>query len=210
MKLEYVIEKANITNAECARILNKTPGTITNRIKAGSEILVSEMMAIEDAIGRSLYRDIRQKIDKDRDYDLITIPYLYIEGFDTEQFKVPMIQERIQFDREIIENYWNRVPENLRWFPMLGNTMNEGEYPLNNNDVLIVDITSTDSLKSGMYVYTTIGGIFINGISTLKNGKIQFIFKNSNYPSEIYSPDELKNMKFKIIGRVVKNLSLTK
>lgn len=210
MKLEEAIVKANISNSECARIFNKTPGTITNRIKSGSEILVSELLLLEEATGKSLYKDMKDEIIENNAYDLITIPYLEIKGIDTQQFKVSMVQERVQFDREIIEGYWNRIPENLRWFPMLGNTMNSGEYPLANNDVLIVDISSTDALKSGIYVYTTVAGIFINGISTLKNGDVQFIYQNKNYPTETYTADEIKEMEFKLIGRMVKNLSLTK
>lgn len=210
MKLEEAISKAGITNSECARILDKTPGTITNRIKTGSELLVSEMILLENATGKSLYRDLREQIKYNNEYDLVTIPYLQIKGIDTLKYKVSMVQERVQFDREIIEHYWNRIPENLRWFPMLGNTMNYGEYPLCNNDVLIVDISSVDTLKSGIYVYTTVGGVFINGITRLKNGDLQFIYTNNSYPTEIYTSEQLKKMEFKLVGRMVKNLSLTK
>ena len=210
MKLEEAINKAGITNTEAAKILDKSPSTITNRIRTGSELTVAELILIENASGKSLYRDLRDTIKFNSEYDLVTIPYLEIDGFDTSEFKIPMIQERVQFDREIIEHYWNRIPENLRWFPMLGNTMNAGEYPLNNNDVLIIDITSINNLKSGIYVYTTVGGIFINGITKLKNGDIQFIFWNKNYPDEVYTPEEIKAMNFKLVGRMVKNLSLTK
>lgn len=210
MKLEDGIIKAGISNSDAAKILNKSPSTITNRIKTGSELLVSEMIALENATGKSLYKDLRDQIKYNEEYDLVTIPYLEIDGFDTSKFKVPMVQERVQFDREIIEHYWNRIPENLRWFPMLGNTMNFGEYPLANNDVLIIDISSVDTLKPGIYVYTTVGGIFINGISKLKNGNVQFIYTNQSYQVETYSPKELKEMEFQLRGRMVKNLSLTK
>lgn len=210
MKLEEGIIKAGINNAEAARILNKAPSTIGTRIKNGSELTVAEMVLLENATGKSLYRDLRETIKYNSEYDLVTIPYLEIEDFDTLKFKVSMVQERVQFDREIIEHYWNRIPENLRWFPMLGNTMNFGEYPLANNDVLIIDISSVDTLKAGIYVYTTKGGIFINGISKLKNGNVQFIYTNQSYETETYTPQELKEMEFKLRGRMVKNLSLTK
>lgn len=130
---------------------------------------------------------------------------------DNTRYIHPSVQHRVQFDREIVEKIWVHNPDNLRIMTMHGNNMNAGQYPLRNKDILIVDISEKDISKSGIYVYKSAkGGVTISVIQQKQNGSLTFLNFDERYPYEEYTADELKNIDFKVIGRVVKNLSLIK
>ncbi len=206
MKLEEAIVKAKISRADAARILGKTPGTITNRLKSQSELTVSEMLAIEKATGHDLIP--RSGYVQDLTGEVVEIKYLEIEGIPQKNFKNRLVN-RIYLDREIVENTWKYKAEDLRGIKMLGDKMAGGDYPLKNEDVLLVDITSTSVLSPGVYVFSTHGkNVFISGIMPAMLGGTKFYFYNNNYEEKILTDEEIRDSKLKIIGRVIKNLSL--
>lgn len=207
MKFHELIEKAGITQTEAAKILKVSNMAISKRItNSKSEAKVSEMQKIEKAVGKSLYPGAPK-------YDQVQIKYIQIPNIPDDTIKSPFVRERLQFDREIVENAWNRVPENQRIIKMRGDKMETGLYPLRNNDILIVDISQTNVAASGIYLYSTeINGeldIFINNVYKRPDGSLKMSYFNPKYDDIIYSPEELKNMKFNVIARVVKNISLT-
>lgn len=207
MKFKELIEKANITQAEAARILNVSNMAISKRIlNPKSEAKVSEMQKIEQSIGKSLYHGAPK-------YDQVQIKYIQIPGISDAIIKSSFVKERLQFDREIVENAWNRVPENQRIIKMRGDKMETGLYPLRNNDILVIDISQNNVADSGIYLYSTeVNGekeVFINNVNKRPDGCLRMSYFNPKYEEIIYSPEELVNMNFKVIARVVKNLSLT-
>ncbi len=207
MKLEEAIEKAKITKAEAAKILGVSAGNITTRVKAGSELKVSELLQIETATGCNLLpaRGRIQELSK----EVVEVPYLQIDGICPESFKNRLVK-RIFIDYEIYIKKLKYSPENLRGTKMFGDKMTGGEYPIRNEDVLLVDISSKDIQSSGVYIFTTNDtDIFICGVTKALKGGIKLFFYNSKYPDKYLSEDELKECKFKVIGRVVQNLSFT-
>ena len=87
--------------------------------------------------------------------------------------------------------------------------MDGGETPIKNKAMLIVDISDTYIQASGIFVYTTIKGslIFINGIKQSPDGTYRFYFRNSSYKEIYYTLDDLEKLGFKVIGRVIKNVT---
>lgn len=209
MKLEEGIAKAGITNSQAGRILGKAPSTIGMRIKNGSELTVAELMLLEDASGKSLYRDFKADIKKEEEYDKASLPYL--EGFG-DIIKHPKIRERLNFDKELSDDIWFRHSNDLRIMTMQGNNMDAGEYPLANRDVLVIDTSIKTFDRAGMFVYTT-NKLSYPAVAELKvnaDGSLIIHHRNPIYSDEEYSPEDVKKMEFRIIGRMIKNMSLTK
>lgn len=202
----YILKESKLTKAEIARILDIPPSAVNARINGTNDIKISELVKIENHIGRKIFRP-----EGAMEYDQVKLQYIEIEGEDNTRYIHPSVQHRVQFDREIVEKIWVHNPDNLRIMTMHGNNMNAGQYPLRNKDILIVDISEKDISKSGIYVYKSAkGGVTISVIQQKQNGSLTFLNFDERYPYEEYTADELKNIDFKVIGRVVKNLSLIK
>jgi len=200
------LEQSNLSKAEFARILNIPPSAVNARINGTNDIKISELIKIENHIGRKIFRP-----DGGTEYDQVRLPYIEIEGENNQYYVHPNVQNRIQFDREVIERIWALDPNNLRIMTMHGNNMNMTEYPLRNNDILIVDISGRDISRPGIYVYKSAkSGVTVSGIQQKQNGSVTLINLDKKYPDEEYTAEELKNIDFKVIGRVVKNLSFIK
>ena len=125
-----------------------------------------------------------------------------------ETIKNPVITS-IWMDRELIHDVWHKHEKNLRTLQMLGDTMDGGETPIKNKDMLIVDISDTNIQASGIFVYTTKNGslIFVNGIKQSPDGTYRFYFRNLNYKEIHYTLEDLEKLGFRVIGRVVKNIT---
>lgn len=125
-----------------------------------------------------------------------------------ETIKNPVITS-IWLDRELIHDVWHKHEKNLRTLQMPGDTMDGGETPIKNKDMLIVDISDTNIQASGIFVYTTKNGslIFVNGIKQSPDGTYRFYFRNTGYKEIHYTLEDLEKLGFKVIGRVVKNIT---
>jgi len=202
----YVLNKSELTKAEFARILGIPPSAVNARINGTNDIKISELVKIENHIGYKIFRS-----EGLMNYDEIKIPYIEIEGENNESYVHPNVQHQVPFDQGIIEKIWALKPENLRIMTMHGNNMNAGDYPLRNNDILVVDITGRDISRPGIYVYKSAkSGITVSGVQQKQNGSLILINLDKKYPDEEYTAEELKQIDFKVVGRVVKNLSLIK
>lgn len=200
-----MLEITNLSKSEVARILGVVPSSITSRINGTDDLKITELEKIEEYIGRKIYRTGTPV----REYDQVAIPYL--EGYDVK-LKHSKVKERVQFDKEVIDDIWCKKAENLRIMTMQGNNMNSGEYAMKNNDILIIDISVKNYNKPGIYAYTTAkqAGISITGLQGEPDGTLNIINYNKDYKDLQYTAEQLKTMEFKVIGRMIKNLSLTK
>ena len=64
-------------------------------------------------------------------------------------------------------------------------------------------------MLSVVYAYTTRNDnfIFVNSIKQKIDGSVNFYSWNNNYKEVIYNLSDLEKINFKVIGRVIKNLS---
>ena len=117
----------------------------------------------------------------------------------------------VWLDREIVEDVWHKNPQDLRAIKMLGDSMDGVITPIKAGNVLIFDITRTNTLESGIFAYTSGNGetIFVAQIKQTMNS---LIFSVSNPLYESYTNEktfeELKQLNFKVIGRYLHNASI--
>ena len=114
----------------------------------------------------------------------------------------------IWLDSTLVRDNWKKNEKDLRIIQMAGDLMDGGEEPIKDQDILIID-TSINNILSGIYVYTTRNDnfLFINGIKQVIDGSLMFYYWNKNYEETFYKLADLEKIDFKIIGRVIKNLS---
>ena len=206
MLLEEAMNKAGINQARLAQILDKSEVAISKRIRNKSEVKVSELQLIEKATNKLIYPVDSHRV---QEYDQVFLPYL--EGYG-EAIKHPKIRERLSFDKELSNDIWFRPSNNLRIMTMQGNNMDAGEYPLANRDVLVIDTSIKTFDRAGMFVYTT-NKLNYPAVAELKlnaDGSLFIHHRNPIYADEEYSQEDIKKMEFRIIGRMIKNMSLTK
>ena len=135
------------------------------------------------------------------------VEIFYCEGI-TDTWKHPNLTS-FNFDKEMIK-IWNRNPANVRVVAMAGDKMDGGSYPYKNRDILLIDTSATDIEKTGAFLFTTRGGegIYLCNLNQKLNGDVEFSYKNPEYNTEpltTYSLEKLKELDFKVIGRVFKN-----
>lgn len=213
MNFAELVNASGLNQTEVATILNVSPVSVSKRVNnPNSEVKENEIRKLENATGKQLY--FNENVSANREYDQVSIKYLRIPGVDDSILKSPLVKERVQFDREIVENGWRRVPEHQRIVKMRGDKMDAGDYPLRDGDILMIDISERNVANSGMYLYTTdlahYREVFISNINIRPDGSYRFSYFNSKYEDIIYSPAQIKEMKFTVWGRVVKNLLLTR
>lgn len=200
----YILEQSGLTRSEFARALGVPPSAINTRINGTNDIKISELIKIEEYVGKKLFRES----DSDFSDKAVEIHYLELDGIPKECFRDRVVTE-LYYDSQIVCNRWGYKPENLRCTKMLGDKMAGGDYPLRNEDVLLIDVTQTDTQSTGVYVFTTHNkNVFICGISRSVHGQKRFYFYNKSYDDKILTDEELEKAQFKVIGRVVKNLTL--
>ena len=140
------------------------------------------------------------------------IPYWYHENCQNDKIKDPEVTSLV-LDLEMIVHKLNCDPENLRIIAMPGEEMDGGSYPLKNGDILLIDISQRDLTNSGVYFVTTHNNkmVFVRRLLELMFGSIASSVDNPTYTTQVnktLTPKQLEEMDFKVVGRVIKNMSL--
>lgn len=202
----------SISQAEIANILGTSSVAINKRIARKSELKVSEAVKLIDHYGCNLFDSCIQNdnmLSKSSQNRLDSVEIVYYENSNLDKtIKNPLITS-LWVDRELVRDVWKKDETKLRTIKMPGDVMNGGERAIKNLDMLIIDLSSTDILSSGIYAYTTNDDnfIFINGIKQKPDGSVKFYYWNKTYSEAVYKLDDLHKINFKVIGRVIKNMS---
>ena len=126
-----------------------------------------------------------------------------------DELKNPKIQS-VWFDREIIENAWGMRAEHLCIISMVGDKMTNYWYPIRCNDILIVDLNQNHIMGNGVYFATSQNNtrFWIREMQVLINGDTQIKgFAPSGDTAKVFSKQQLEDVDFKLIGKVIKNVS---
>ncbi len=119
----------------------------------------------------------------------------------------------IHVDTELVENHWRRKRENLFIIPMQGDSLSSYIYPCQNRDILIIDVSSNIPTREGLYVYSAHNNtmIFVAKLSQSVDGtiKVEKFEKNGEVTEKKITPEKQQEVDFRVIGRVVKNVSWT-
>lgn len=126
-----------------------------------------------------------------------------------EELQNPKIMS-VWFDREIIENAWGMSAEHLCIIPMIGDKMTRYWYPIRSNDILIVDTSKDYIMGNGVYFATSRDNtrFWIREMQVLINNDIEFKgFSPSGDTTKVFTKNELEEVGFRLVGKVIKNVS---
>ena len=208
MKIDEAIEvirrhKYYISLADFAKNgLNSSADAVKKRITRKSELKYDEIFKI--AKGFDLSPSLFFK--KPERSETITIDYY--ENNKIQMYKNPSFKN-YYMDRELARSYNPEYKDtDFKIICALDDKLDGGVLWLHEKDVLLLDTTYTDVTKPGMYVYECEGGRYIKGaiIEIMMDGNYKFSFSNPKYQDEIRTPEFLKKVEFKIVGRIIRNL----
>ena len=106
--------------------------------------------------------------------------------------------ETISIDEKIMHNMVGMGNTELEAIHVDGESM---EPTLQDGSIVFIDRTQTDINKSGVFIASTTGGLFIKRIQKRADGMIELISDNSMYPPQAINPAEVT-----IVGKVVGNI----
>ena len=138
--------------------------------------------------------------------DIIEIPYWeeLPENLKHPEYSFVLAQ------RTSIEQGWGLEAENLRIVPMVGDKMTHYWYPIFNRDILIIDISQNHISGNGVYFATSQNNtrFWIREMQVLVNNDVEFKgFAPSGNTTRVLTHRQLEDVNFKIIGKVIKNVS---
>ena len=93
---------------------------------------------------------------------------------------------------------------------MVGDKMAHYWYPIGNNDILIVDTSQNYIRGNGVYFATSQNNsrFWIREMQVLVNDDVEFKgFSPSGETTRVLSKEELQAVDFRVIGKVIKNVS---
>lgn len=193
----------NITYQDVANAFKLSRASIDKKVAARAELKSSEKKALAE------YFNVP--------YDLFELENQ--SALEIKYYQNPKIQKLIEnplitsmwIDYELFVNVWRKKPNDIKIITMVGDKM-QGKpsvQSIKNGDVMFIDTTMTDINNGGIYAYETLNGtkLAISHISVMLNGNIRFYYTNDIYEDEIRTPQELKELDFNVIGRVIKNAS---
>ena len=126
-----------------------------------------------------------------------------------EELKNPKISS-VWFDREIIENDWKMSAEHLCIIPMIGDKMTHYWYPIRSGDILIVDLNQNKIMGNGVYFGTSRNNtrFWIREMQMLINNDLEVKgYAPSGNTTKVLTNEIIQEVDFKLIGKVVKNVS---
>jgi phage repressor protein C with HTH and peptisase S24 domain len=106
--------------------------------------------------------------------------------------------ETISIDEKIMHNMVGMGNTKLEAIHVDGESM---EPTLQDGSIVFVDREQINISKSGIFIASTVGGLFIKRIQQRADGMIELISDNSMYPPQAVSADEVT-----IVGKVVGNI----
>ena len=206
------LTNAKITQEEFGKALGTGRANISRRIKNNSLLTLAEIKKLENYFEVE-YNEIHllnnnelTKYHAAVTGDKIEIPY-----WDQlpEELKNPKIIS-CWFDNEIIENSWGMNAKNLCIIPMVGDKMTNYWYPIRSGDILIVDTSQNQIMGNGVYFATSQNNtrFWVREMQVLINQDIEIKgYSPSGSTIKSFCREQLENVDFRLIGKVIKNVS---
>ena len=198
------LKKKKITFVEIGEALGTGRANISKRANTNSHLKADEIEKIESYFEVKL-TDL-ENMETMSNNDIIKIPYWPQLP---EQLKNPDFT-CVTAEKKVIENHWYLKPEDLCIVPMVGDKMAHYWYPIGNNDILIVDTSQNYIRGNGVYFATSQNNsrFWIREMQVLVNDDVEFKgFSPSGETTRVLSKEELQAVDFRVIGKVIKNVS---
>lgn len=198
--------KRKITYEEIAKVLGKKSGTVVRNWSYRQRQLEEfEIQKLDEYYGKN--KTEQNKIIQSAQ-DIIKIPY-----FDwlPEELKNPKYPDVVARSHSIED--WGNI-DNLRIVAMNGDKMEHFWYRIRNKDVLLIDTKETkiNNNGSGVYFATSRNNtkFWVREMTETIDDGIEFkAYAPSGVTVRVLSKQQLADADFRIIGRVIKNVSLT-
>lgn len=202
-----LIKGSNIPYKDFADALAIQPASVNKRLSRNAKITKKDLELLENYFG--INNLLETSVSNKNEDDCFKLRYYENKNL-TKLITNPLI-EYINMDYNIVK-MWHLEPSALRIIAMPGDKMEgspNSQLCIRNRDVLLMNTASTDINMSGIYAYETLEGtkLQISYVAVMTNSNIRFYYSNSLYPDEVRTEQDLKNLKFKVIGRIIKNLS---
>ena len=218
MKYNVVLDRLqNLINytpkqSELCRITGVKQSTMSNRASLNSDFTSDEIMKLNEFYKINLFTNTRN--NNNVAYaakicppdDIIKIPYW--SGL-PDELKIPDFT-CVTAERNVIKNHWYLNPDSLRIVPMFGNKMANYWYKINDSDILIIDTSHNKIVGNGVYFATSQNNtrFWIREMQNLINNDVEFkAFSPSGNTTRVMTKQQLEEVDFKVIGKVVKNVS---
>lgn len=210
--LDYLqnLTQRKITQQEIGEALNVSKQAIGKKKASGYEFKNFEIEKIKNVLLNNICDKNSTKVDNGLlKYDIIEIPYWH--SF-PEEMKNPQYPFVIAQRCSIAS--WSKGPQNLCIIAMNGDKLENYWYKIRNNDVLIIDLNETkvNANGSGVYFATSRNNsmYWVREMQALYNGDIEFnSYAPSGHDTRILTLEQLQDADFKVIGKVIKNVSFT-
>lgn len=188
-------------HSKLAEILNNevTANALSNRYSMDGYIRPDEANRIID-----FYENQNKDTSNN---DIIKIPY--IEWL-PEEMKNPKYPDVVARSHSIDD--WGQI-ESLRIVAMNGNSLENYWYKIQNKDVLLIDTSETKVNADGRGVYFATSQnntkFWIREMTEQLDGSIEFrAYPQNEIITKVYTKQQLNDVGFRVIGKVIKNVSL--
>lgn len=221
MKYSVVLERLqNLINyipdqSELCRITGVKQSTMSNRSSRNSDFSSDEIVMLNEYYKVNLFTNSVDKLEGGMQNvkfypvnfsEIVEIPYW--EDL-PEDLKIPNLN-CVTAEKTFIKTHWYINPDDLRIITMVGNKMSNYWYKINDNDVLIINTSHNFIRGNGVYFATSRNNtrFWIREMQALINDDLQVKgFAPSGETTKIFTPEMLKEFDFKVIGKVIKNVS---
>lgn len=202
------LKNRRVSYTEIGYALGTGRSNISKRVSEGSKIKDYELVKIEQYFNVDFGKQTAVNNSISKNNDIIKIPY-----FDwlPEELKNPKYPDVIARPHSIED--WGNI-DNLRIVAMNGDKMEHFWYRIRNKDVLLIDTNETkiNNNGSGVYFATSRNNtkFWVREMTETIDDGIEFkAYAPSGVTVRVLSKEQLADADFRIIGRVIKNVSLT-
>lgn len=215
-ELQEKLKELNITMSarKISQIWGMDEASFSRKKRLGSDIKYENLLQLEQYLNINLTSINHQKsinktsiINQMPVIDRIEITY-WSEL--PEELKNPNIVS-CWFDREVIENSWGMSAEHLSIITMVGDKMSRYWYPIRSGDILIIDTSQNHIMDNGVYFATSQNNtrFWIREMTEQLDGSIEFrAYPQNEIITKVYTKQQLNDVGFRVIGKVIKNVSL--
>ena len=209
-KVKELRKNLNLTQKDFSEKIGVSVKTIVFWESGENEPSKSNLFTICNKCNLPLnyFEEIKQNVNKNVSFleDIIKIPYWSELPEELKHPEYPYVLAQ----RVSIEKGWNVRPENLCIVPMVGDKLSKYWYPINDGDILIIDTSHNYIRGNGVYFATSRNNtrFWVREMQVLVNDDLEIKgFSPSGNNTRVLTRKELEEVDFKVIGKVIKNVS---
>lgn len=211
LKIKNLREKLQLTQEAFAEKIGVNKKTIVFWENGKSKISKSKLLTICNICNLPtdyFKNDVTENVIYNHlNNDIIQIPYIEWLPDEMKNPKYPDVVSRVMSIDD-----WGKI-DSLRIVAMNGDSMECYWYRIQNKDVLLIDTSETKVNADGRGVYFATSRnntkFWVREMMEQLDESIEFrAYTQSEIITKVYTKQQLKDVDFKIIGKVIKNVSL--